>query len=233
MKILKAFVVSIFIILPFNLNIVLASSDDGETPQEFNVKGVAGGVSATVSDESAGQGAAVRGKIIQTGALEKIERDKYTLRKVQTRIEFYPADNTKFFLKTDGSAENLNDRVFLEVRGPKNKKAVLANAVYIYENRKVYEEMTDREAQPQKKSFQAPLLGTLKSRDPFMVVTDEDGKDFILCPDDDTIWVVNKPATRADMLAGDRLKLYFDKRLSIRYNNYPVKVIIDKSKSTF
>lgn len=230
----RFFAVSVFFVLLLNQNIAAVSSDDGETPQEFNVKGVAGGVSATVSDESVGpNAAAVKEKIIQTGALEKIERDKYTLRKVQTRLEFYPADTTKFFLRTDGSAENLNDRVFLEVRGPKNKKAVLANAVYIYESRKVYEEMTDREPQAQKKSFQAPLLGTLKSRDQFLIITDEDGKDFILCPDDDTIWVNNKPATRADMLAGDRLKLYFDKRLSIRYNNYPVKVIIDKSKSTF
>jgi hypothetical protein len=233
MKMLRFYAVPVFFFLLLNPNIAVASSDDGETPQEFNVKGVAGGVSATVSNESGWPNASVKEKIIQAGALEKIERDKYTLRKIQTRIEFYPADTTKFFLKTDGSAENINDRVFLEVRGPKNKKAVLANAVYIYENRKVYEEMTDRETQAQKKSFQAPLLGTLKSRDPFLVITDEDGKDFILCPDDDTIWVNNKPATRADMLAGDRLKLYFDKRLSIRYNNYPVKVIIDKSKSTF
>jgi hypothetical protein len=35
------------------------------------------------------------------------------------------------------------------------------------------------------------------------------------------------------MIAGDRLKLFFDKRLSIRYNNYPVKVVVDRSKAIF
>ncbi|MGD0566274.1 MAG: hypothetical protein ABSA34_02960, partial [Candidatus Goldiibacteriota bacterium] len=123
--------------------------------------------------------------------------------------------------------------VFVEVRGPKNKKAVIANAVYIYENRKVYEEMTDRDQTAAKKSFQAPLLGSLKAKDPCLVITGDDGRDYTVLPDDDTIWVNNRIAAKTDMLAGDRLKLYFEKRLSIRYNNYPVKIIIDKSKSAF
>ena len=209
------------------------ATDDGETPQEFNVKGIAGGTGAAVVDETRETNGAVKEKIIQAGALEKVDRDKYTLRKVQTRIEFYLQDSTKFFLKTDGSPADLNDRVFIEVRGAKNKKAALANAVYIYENRKVYEEMTDKDLTAPKKTFQAPLLGSLKAKEPYLVITGDDGKDYTVLPDEDTIWVDNRMAAKTEMLAGDRLKLYFEKRLSIRYNNYPVKIIIDKSKASF
>jgi hypothetical protein len=191
---------------------------------------------AAAQEENAGEvnPAATPGAIlIQTGALEKIEGSKYILRKVQSRLEFYAADNTKFFLKSDGSAADLNDKVFVEVRGPKNKKAVLANAVYIYESRNQYNDIMDRDFAVLKGSFQAPLLGTIKQLSPYIILTAQDGLDYLVCVDEDTIWVYNKTITKADMIAGDRLKLFFDKRLSIRYNNYPIKVVVDRAKDVF
>lgn len=238
--ILFAVVMSLFIAgSSFAANAV----DDDETPREFTVKGVSGGVSGTVEDKGNTTDAVLKEKIIQTGALEKVENDKYTLRKVQTRLEFYLTDDVKIYVKNDGSAANLSDRLYLDIRGPKNKKAVLANTVYIYENKKMYEEMTDKDALPVKKSFQAPLTGALTKKPEnqdgntaekysFMMKSD-DGTEYLVCFDEETLWVSNTAAQKSDIIAGDRMKLFFDKRLSIRYKNYPVKIIIDKSKNVF
>ena len=48
--------------------------------------------------------------------------------------------------------------------------------------------------------------------------------------DDDTYWIINKKADKGRINVGERLKLYFDTRISIRYKSYPVKVIIDRAK---
>lgn len=227
--------------------IALDPQDDDETPREFVVKGVSGGVSKTVEANGNTFEAAVKEKIIQTGALEKINNNKYTLRKVQTRIEFYLPEDVKIYLKNDGSPSNLTERAYLDIRGPKNKKAVLANAIYIYENKKMYNEMTDKDALPSKKSFQAPLTGLVTQKNPLLgknengdvsqkysfSIREDDGSECLVCFDDDTLWVYNTSAAKTDIIAGARMKLFFEKRLSIRYKNYPVKIIIDKSKNVF
>ncbi len=225
----------------------LSNQDDDEQPREFTVKGVAGGVSGTVEDKASTSDAVIKEKIIATGALEKVEGSKYTLRKVQTRLEFYLPDDVKIYLKSDGSTANLNEKCYLDIRGPKNKKAVLANAIYIYGNKKMFDEMTDKDALPAKKSFQAPLTGVVTQKNPIVgrnengdviqkysfIIRGDDGIEYQVCFDDDTLWVYNTTATKAEMLPGDRMKLYFTKMLSIRYNNYPFKIIIDKSKNVF
>lgn len=223
------------------------AQEDDENPREFVVKGVAGGISGTVEDKGNTSEAVLKEKIIQTGALEKVEGGKYTLRKVQTRLEFYLPEEVKIYLKSDGSAANLSEKSYLDIRGPKNKRAVLANTIYIYENRKTYNEMTDKDSLPSKKSFQAPLTGIVTQKSPVLeknengdvirtysfVIKGDDGVEYQVCFDDDTLWVNNTMAAKTDIIAGDRMKLFFDKRLSIRYNNYPVKIIIDKSKNLF
>jgi hypothetical protein len=215
MKTIKIFSATVLLIAAFFLNITAAQEENGGSAVEPNPTATPGAI------------------MIQTGALEKIEGRKYILRKVQAHIEFYAADSTKFFLKSDSSAADLNDKVFVEVRGPKNKKAILANAVYIYESRNQYNDIMDRDFAVPKNSFQAPLLGTIKQMQQYIILTAQDGADYLVCVDEDTIWVNNKTITKADMIAGDRLKLFFDKRLSIRYNNYPVKVVVDRSKAIF
>ena len=223
------------------------SPEDDENPREFVVKGVAGGISGTVEYNGNTSEASVKEKIVQTGALEKVEGDKYTFRKVQTRIEFYLPEELKIYLKNDGGAVNLTEKAYLDIRGPKNKKAVLANTIYIYENRKMYDEMTDKDSLPSKKSFQAPLTGIVAQKGPlmdkdekgntiqkyFFIIKDDEGAEYQVCFDEDTLWINNTSALKTDILAGDRMKLFFDKRLSIRYKNYPVKIIIDKSKNVF
>jgi hypothetical protein len=64
---------------------------------------------------------------------------------------------------------------------------------------------------------------------PFFVRTN-DNRIFMVCSDADTYFVTNEKKTKEDIKIGDRVKLYFDKIISIRYDNYPVKIVIDHSK---
>jgi hypothetical protein len=210
-----------------------APADDDENPRDFIVKGVPGGVSTTVDAGGNTYEATAKEKIVQSGALETVSGGKYTLRKIQTRIEFYLNDDTHIFLKNDGGVENISEKSYVDIRGPKNKKAVLANAVYVYKNKKMYDEMTDKDALPSKKSFQAPLTGYVTQVSPLLIIKGDDGAEYQVCFDDDTIWSNNTAASKEELLPGNRMKVIFDKRLSIRYKNYPVKIIVDKSKNVF
>jgi hypothetical protein len=246
MKKIILFITAVWLCAAGNL-IAVNTQEDDETPREFVVKGVAGGVSGAVEDKGNTSDAVLKEKIISTGALEKVEGDKYTLRKVQTRIEFYLQEGVKIYLKSDGGPVNLTEKSYIDIRGPKNKKAVLANAIYIYDNKKMYDEMTDKDALPAKKSFQAPLTGIVIQKNPLLgknengdvtqkysfIIKGDDGVEYQVCFDEDTLWVNNTSATKSDMIAGDRMKLFFEKWLSIRYKNHPVKIIIDKSKNVF
>lgn len=244
----KIFILFVFVYLLTYGNIFAANTqDDDETPREFVVKGIAGGVSGAVESKDNIIGGSEKQKIIQTGLLEKVSGDKYLLRKAQSEVEFYLNEKIKIFIKNDGSISDLTDKSYIDIRGPKNKKASLANTIYIYQNKKMFDEMTDNESSISKNSFQAPLAGTLikntvmiSSADNITGTTQitftirtEEGLDYQIIFDEDTIWVNNTEATRKDLTVGDRLKLFFDKRLSIRYNNFPVKIIIDKTKKNF
>jgi len=63
---------------------------------------------------------------------------------------------------------------------------------------------------------------------PFYVKT-EDGSIFRILHDDKTYWVYIEKKGKSDIKVGDRLKLYFDKRLTVRYKSYPVKVVIENA----
>jgi len=216
----------------------MALQEDDENPREFKEKGVSGNVTGQAQADDARSGGAVKKeKIIQVGALEKIEGDRYILRKVQTRLDFYMDDNTRIFMKTDGTAADITEKSFVDIRGPRNKKAVLANTVYIYPDKKTYDEMVDKDSVPAsssagKKTFSGPLTGIVKQKEPLMITAD-DNKEYEVCFDEDTLWINDKPALKADMILGDRMKTYYDKRLTLRYKSVAVKVVIDKSKAGF
>ncbi|MCE5300849.1 MAG: hypothetical protein LLG37_08280 [Spirochaetia bacterium] len=218
----------LFFMIPF------IYADDEESAREFNVSdtGAAEKNVTEAAGEDADENAKLPQNIISVGVLEKIDGDKYILRKVQTSIEFRLNNDTKFFMKTEGRPAELSEQKIVSVRGPRNKKTILANSIYVFDSREQYEQMTGTEEfqGSEKKQFSAPLVGTIKRADP-MVITLEDGREIQVSWDEDTYWVVNKTVTKNELSPGDRIKLYFDRRISIRHKNYPVRIIIDKSKT--
>jgi len=64
---------------------------------------------------------------------------------------------------------------------------------------------------------------------PFYIKT-ADKKIYLVLSDSSTYFTMTDKKTKDDMKTGDRLKLYFNKRITIRYKSYPIKVVIEKAK---
>ncbi|PKL92575.1 MAG: hypothetical protein CVV21_02105 [Candidatus Goldiibacteriota bacterium HGW-Goldbacteria-1] len=64
---------------------------------------------------------------------------------------------------------------------------------------------------------------------PFYIKTADKKVYMVLC-DGSTRFTLTDKKTKEDMKPGDRLKLYFNKRITIRYKSYPVKIVIEKAK---
>ena len=189
---------------------------------------------------------------MQVGALEKKEGDKYLLRRVSSHIEFFMAPETPVYIREQGEKSQLNPGSYLVIKGQRNTNTVVANAVYIYKNKEEYEafnEIAIREAAESVRVFNNELRGVLKesgdifdkleeSLRPLMIVSDEKDSEgvfrkYLVANDADTYWVMNRKTSQSEIAVGDRLKLFFDRSISIRIKNYPVKVIIDKVKAGF
>lgn len=189
---------------------------------------------------------------MQVGALEKKEGDKFLLRRVSSHIEFLMTPETPVYIREQGKKSQLLAGSYLVVKGQRNTNTVIANAVYIYKNKQEYEafnEIAIREAAETGRIFNTELKGVLlDSGDmfdrmdehlrPLLIQSDErddEGrvKKYLVSNDADTYWVMNRKTSQSEMAIGDRLKLLFDRSISIRIKNYPVKVIIDKVKAGF
>jgi hypothetical protein len=193
---------------------------------------------ATMVSPAPGEGAAPAPKkktFMQVGAVEKVENDKYVMRKTETRYEFYIDENAGIYLRSEASFDSLQEKCYVVIKGPKNKKTVLANAVYIYRNKAEYEGLNDKKedlAEGQSKVFSTLLEGTLKQKDPF-IITLADGREYAVSYDEDAYWIKTEKSDKSEIKAGERIKLYFDKLYSIRYKNYPYRIIIDRVKAGF
>jgi hypothetical protein len=189
-----------------------------------------------MGQESALPAAAGKKKIyIQVGAIEKSDNSKYLMRKIDTRYEFYLNDSARIFLRSEAAIQDIQDKAYIIVKGPKNKKVVLANAIYMYANRSDYDDSIDKKDDNEdaaQKVFSVPLQGFVKQKDP-LVMTLSDGRDYTVSYDDDTYLVMTKKCDKSELKPGERVKLYFDKLYSIRYDNYPVKIVIDRVKSGY
>lgn len=173
--------------------------------------------------------------VLFVGAVEKIENDKYTMRKVESRYEFYIEDSTLLLLREEGSAERLNEKNYVVIKGPKNKNTVLANAVYVYESIDEYglaADKKDEDPDAPKKVFSSMLEGVVIKKDPVMIRT-EDGREYTVSHDDETYWMLIKRSNKGEIKPGERIKIYFDKFYSIRVRNVPIKVVIDRIKAGF
>lgn len=202
--------------------------------------GLAAGIAAeTATPVTAAQDAAVntakKKVFMQVGAVEKTENDKYTMRKTETRYEFYIDDNTKIFLREETTASALREKNYVVIKGPKNKKVVLANSIYIYNNREDYESFSEKkEETPEavQKVFSTLLEGRVKQLNP-LIITLADGTEYTVSYDEDTYWILTSNSGKDEIKAGERIKLFFDKLYSIRYKNFPIKIVIDRVKAGF
>jgi hypothetical protein len=189
-----------------------------------------------MGQESVLPAAAGKKKIyIQVGAIEKSDNSKYLMRKIDTRYEFYLNDSARIFLRSEAAIQDIQDKAYIIVKGPKNKKVVLANAIYMYANRSDYDDSIDKKDDNEdaaQKVFSVPLQGFVKQKDP-LVMTLSDGRDYTVSYDDDTYLVMTKKCDKSELKPGERVKLYFDKLYSIRYDNYPIKIVIDRVKSGY
>ncbi len=189
---------------------------------------------------------------MQVGALEKKEGDKFLLRRVSSHVEFFMTQDTPVYIREQGEKSQLETGCYLVIKGPRNSNAVIANAIYIYKNREEYEafnELTLRDAAETGRVFNTELRGVLADSTeifektdeeirPLLLVSEEKNKDgsekkYLVSNDPDTYWVINRRTSQSELAIGDRLKLFFDRAISIRVKNYPVKVIIDKVKAGF
>ncbi len=68
----------------------------------------------------------------------------------------------------------------------------------------------------------------VKSTRPFYIKT-TDGNIYRVLHDEKTYWVFIEKKSKSDIKIGDRLKLYFDKRITVRYKSFPVKVVIENA----
>jgi hypothetical protein len=172
---------------------------------------------------------------MKVGAVEKVENDKFTMRQTETRYEFFLDEKTKIFLRSESAPGTLQEKNYLVIKGPKNKKVVLANSVYIYDSRDEYEGFADKkEENPDdvKRVFSAVLEGTMKQKDP-LIIRLADGTEYTVSYDEDTYWILTKKADKEELKPGERIKLFFDKLYTIRYKNYPVKIVVDRVKAGF
>ena len=62
-----------------------------------------------------------------------------------------------------------------------------------------------------------------------MIITTDDNMPYRVEHDEDSYWVLNKDVAKADLRIGDRLVIYFEKMVSIRYVNSPVKILIKRA----
>lgn len=168
---------------------------------------------------------------LQTGAIESYDGNKYILRKISSKIEFFINESVLILLKMQGSFSDIKEKNYIVVKGPHNKNTILANSVYIYKNKDEYDLFSD-----EKKTTEAPtrysfmLEGYVKQTEPFLTIT-VDGKNYIVSYDEDTKFIINKTTDRNDIKIGDSVTLFFDKLISIRYDNYPSKIIISKIRA--
>ncbi|MCX7698606.1 MAG: hypothetical protein N2114_03975 [Candidatus Goldbacteria bacterium] len=168
---------------------------------------------------------------LQIGAIESFEGNKYVLRKISSKIEFFINDATLILLRKPGDFSDIKEKNYLVIKGPHNKNTILANSIYIYKDKDEYNLfLDDSKTLENQTKFSFQLEGFVKQTEPFLIII-VDGKEYIVSYDEDTNFITNKIGKKDDIKIGDRAILYFDKIISIRYDNYPVKIIISKIRA--
>jgi hypothetical protein len=167
---------------------------------------------------------------IQNGAIESCNGNKFILRKVSSKIEFFINDSTLVLLKMAGTFSDIKEKNYIVVKGPHNKNTILANSVYIYNNKNECDLFSEEKKSSETSTrYSFVLEGYVIKTEPFLTIS-SDSSNYVVSCDEDTKFIINKITSKDDIKPGDSVTLFFDKIISIRYDNYPVKMIINKIK---
>lgn len=175
---------------------------------------------------------------LQIGAIESKNGNKFILRKKNSKLEFFIEENkTEIFLKETANQQNIEKDNFLIIRGPYNKKAILANAIYIYKSKELYEKFIRKIEDQNNKKIQEISGIVLNAMDIFDkldeslrpgIINLNNKEKMLFFYDENTYWIIIKKIDYSDINIGDRVILYFDQRVSLRVKNIPFKVIINR-----
>jgi len=236
MKIFLNLLISFLLI--FNLELFAVENEEGiDTPQESIVIDK----STTVSSEKTSvidEATQIKKRFfLQIGALENKSGDKFLLRKKNSALEFFIDDNTEIYLKEKAEFKTLEKGNYVVIKGPKNNNAILANSIYIYKDKKLYEdfnkisEINDKTKIQEAEGIVEDLGDNFGNIDeklrPGIIDLDNHSK-MLFSFDDTTYWVSVKKVNKSDLNLGDRIILYFDKRVSLRIKNIPFKIVINR-----
>ncbi|HDQ26886.1 MAG TPA: hypothetical protein ENN43_09110 [bacterium] len=182
---------------------------------------------------------------IQVGALEQKDRDKFILRRMSGQIEFYTDEKTNTYIRTEGSKESAAAGTYISVRGPKNANAILANAVYVYRDKDEFDEFNSVTLGdgPAEGAGISEERGVVLEQENVFEALDEElrplligkdgGKKVMVSFDEGTYWVFIEKKDEKNLAIADRLKLYFDRRLSVRQKSIPIKIVADRIKAGY
>ncbi|MEI7639942.1 MAG: hypothetical protein WCJ46_00320 [bacterium] len=164
---------------------------------------------------------------VRAGVLETIKNELYILKQKNTKIEFSVSDATKIYMTEKVVFNKVGLGNYLLIRGPKNRNVVLSNSINIYTDKKAYVGNAGAD-EGQAKEDALLVKGVVTQVDP-MIITTDDNMPYRVEHDEDSYWVLNKDVAKADLRIGDRLVIYFEKMVSIRYVNSPVKILIKRA----
>lgn len=236
MKIFPTLLIS-FIIL-FNLELfAIQNEEEIDTPQESIVIDKSNTISSEKKDIFSESNQIKKRFFLQIGALENKSGDKFLLRKKSSGLEFFVDDNTEIYLKEKAEFRTMEKGNYVIIKGPKNNNAILANAIYIYKDKKLFEdfnkisEINGKTKIQEAEGIVDDLGDNFSNIDekirPGIIILDNNSK-MLFSFDDTTYWVSVKKVNKTDINLGDRLILYFDKRVSLRVKNIPFKIVINR-----
>lgn len=176
----------------------------------------------TLSIDSSGNTVVQRNFYLRIGAIESIKNGKYLLKQKTSEIEFYVNNETKIFLTSKSTFDDINTGNYVVIRGPRNKRVALANSVSVYKDKKLFMAFNNKD--------EYVIKGTVIQKEPFIISLDNEGRNLRIEYDEDTYWILNKEVDANEIKVGDRTNLYFDTVVSIRYKNYPIKIAINRDK---
>lgn len=239
---IRAVLLSIAALLAAGLFCYAAENDESMASDSEIIK-IKGEKPKTAAPVSSTASAAPSKKLFtKIGVVESKEGEKLMLKRKTASLEYYVNNETKVFVKEQSSAKNIVQNNYILIKGPKNKSAILAGTVYIFQSKKDYDDYAAgaMQSDDEIKRFDLFTKSSVKLDTSGFDKVDEklrpllvdlgDGTKAIMAYDEDTYFVQVKAADQSALTAGERVTLYFADMINIRIKNYAFRVIINKAK---